>query len=577
MMGLVTAGVGAAAAVVASGLTWVLATRSRTGDAVFQTLDKLAQPVLLLDGGGLLEAANEAARELFGALLDRKDRTFTREDLIQRGIRLEDIEAARMSVQAGQAWSGHVDLRINEKLARIAVLVAPRTGGGAVLLLRDYTTEAEQLRKLEWEVDRLSTAQRGLEKQLEGRMEDLTRLSEQYFDLFDNAPAFYLHLDATQHIVVINHAGAGALGYEPGELKGRGVYDLFDPEDQARLRKLLNNPENLDPASSSEFRLVDRSGKSITVLLSGATVPDQGGRTGWETRLTLVDVGTIKEHQVLLRRISAELEERNAVLELKNEEIARADKLKSEFLNNISHELRTPLHAVIGYAELIHSGGYGPTTELQRHGSAGILKRGEDLLGLINNLLDLSRIEAGRMNVIIAPFDPVAAVQHPLETTSMLVRNKRDRLKLRVIAEDAPRLVTGDEDMFKRVVMNLLSNASRFTDRGSINVTIRRDGTQFVTAVSDTGVGISEEAQKFIFDEFRQVDGSTTREHGGSGLGLAICKKLCELMGGTISVTSRVGQGTTFYVRLPIHGEEVVAKADNKAREWTRHETTIQR
>ena len=576
-MDLIAVGIGAIAAAVASATTWAVASRRGSSDSAFDTLSRLLQPVLVVRPDARLGASNDLARELLSPLLDRKDAPFTREELVQRGVRLQDIEAARIAHTAGQPWSGRVELRAADSLLRLAVTVTPDPSGGAVIVLRDFSAEAESQRKLEWEVDRLDTARRGLDKQLQRSTDDLKRLSEQYFDLFDNAPAFYLHLDTSQQIVVINSAGAGALGYETLELKGHAVFDLFEPEDRPRLRKLLNNPENLDPASSSEFRLVDRNGKTITVLLSGATVPDAEGRTGWETRLTLVDIGTIKEHQLLLRRISAELEERNAVLELKNEEIARADKLKSEFLNNISHELRTPLHAVIGYAELIHSGGYGATTELQRHGSAGILKRGEDLLGLINNLLDLSRIEAGRMNVIIAAFDPVAAVQHPLETTSMLVRNKRDRLKLRVIAEDAPRLVTGDEDMFKRVVMNLLSNASRFTDRGSINVTIRRDGTQYVTAVSDTGVGISEDAQKFIFDEFRQVDGSTTREHGGSGLGLAICKKLCELMGGSISVTSRVGQGTTFYVRLPIHGEEVVAKADNKAREWTRHETTIQR
>ncbi len=577
MVDLVTVAFGAVGVAVAGSLGWLGGSRRRSSAGAYEALSKMPQPVICIGPDGALVAANERAIALLGTVLDKRDEPFTREELVQRGLRLQDIEAARVAYGAGHPFSALVEFRAGEALLRLAVTVAPEPRGGAVLVLRDYTAEAETKRKMEWEVDRLDTARRGLEKQLADSTADLTRLSEQYFDLFDNAPAFYMHLDASQHIIVINSAGAGALGYEPLELKGRVAFDLFEPEDRPRLRRLLNKPEDLDPTSSSEFRLIDRTNKTITVLLSGATVPDAEGRPDRETRLTLIDIGTIKEHQLLLRRISAELEERNAVLELKNEEIARADKLKSEFLNNISHELRTPLHAVIGYAELIHSGGYGPTSELQRHGSAGILKRGEDLLGLINNLLDLSRIEAGRMNVIIAAFDPVAAVQHPLETTSMLVRNKRDRLKLRVIAEDAPRLVTGDEDMFKRVVMNLLSNASRFTERGSINVTIRRDGTQYVTAVSDTGVGISEDAQKFIFDEFRQVDGSTTREHGGSGLGLAICKRLCELMGGSISVTSRVGQGTTFYVRLPIHGEEIVAKADNRAREWTRHETTIQR
>ncbi len=276
-----------------------------------------------------------------------------------------------------------------------------------------------------------------------------------------------------------------------------------------------------------------------------------------------MDVSTIKEHQTLLRRISAELEERNAVLELKNEEIARADRLKSEFLNNVSHELRTPLHAMIGYAELIHSGGYGPTTDLQRHGAAGVLKRGEDLLQLINNLLDLSRIEAGRMDVQISAFDPAAVAAKPLETTRMLVR-KKSGLKVRLVNDDAPRLVTGDEDMYTRILMNLLGNASRFTETGTIAVSVRREASTFVTAVSDTGIGMDEEALRFIFDEFRQVDGTSTREYGGTGLGLAISSKFAESMGGDLVARSELGEGSEFVLRVPMHASVMEPPRDGR-------------
>ena len=539
-------------------------------------LDGIPDAAVMLDGEGRVVGRNDQAAELLGPLLKGPNGVIDREDLIPRGILLESIEAARLSRASGQVWAGRVNYRPagGGKSKMLDVRVVPALVEGTLVTARDTTLDQEREKKFRWEVDRQATALKGMEWQLEERTAELARLSEQYFQLFDTAPAFYLHLDDHLRIVVINTSGADSLGHEPKDLIGRPVWEIFDPDDRARVKEHLGKPEGLDPHNTEEFSLMGGNDKVIPVLLSATAVPDPTGRERPGIRLTLVDVSTIKEHQTLLRRISAELEERNAVLELKNEEIARADRLKSEFLNNVSHELRTPLHAMIGYAELIHSGGYGPTTDLQRHGAAGVLKRGEDLLQLINNLLDLSRIEAGRMDVQISAFDPAAVAAKPLETTRMLVRKKQG-LKVRLINDEAPRLVTGDEDMYTRILMNLLGNASRFTETGTIAVSVRRDGSTFVTAVSDTGIGMDEEALRFIFDEFRQVDGSTTRKYGGSGLGLAICKKLCDLMGGDISVTSRVGQGTTFYVKLPIHGEEVIARSN--ARDWTQHDTTISR
>jgi PAS domain S-box-containing protein len=539
-------------------------------------LEALPNPVVLLSPEGRLVSWNPAAAALLGPLVEREGGVVGRDDLVQRGVRLETVEAARAALLQGEPWNGEVSFRrpSDTGTARLAAAAVP-TEGGYLLTVRDLTEQLRSEKKLRWEIDRQTTAFKGIERQLEERTAEIAGLSEQYFQLFDTAPAFYLHLDDRLKIVVINSSGADSLGYEQRELVGKPVEEIFDPDDRVRLQTYLGKGEELDPHVSKEFTLLALDKQTIPTLLSAAWVPGPTERDRPGIRLTLVDVGTIKQHQILLRRISAELEERNAVLELKNEEIARADKLKSEFLNNVSHELRTPLHAMIGYAELIYSGGYGPTTDLQRHGAGGVLKRGEDLLALINNLLDLSRIEAGRLEVQIAAYDPAASANKPIETTRMLVRKKKG-LKVRLVNDGAPRLVTGDEDMYNRVLMNLLGNASRFTETGAIVVSLRKeDGGRFVTAVSDTGVGMDEKALEFIFEEFRQVDGSTTRKHGGSGLGLAICKKLVELMGGDISVTSRVGRGTTFYVTLPIHGEEVIAKS--KARDWTRHETTISR
>ena len=572
----IVAAVAVVALVAGTALGRLIAGRSRAGAEAAHLLRGIADAAVLLDAEGRLVLRNDAANDLMGPLAETPGGSLKREDLIPFGLQLESIEAARLSRVSGMEWSGQVQFRPagGGKIRRLAVRVVAAAGDSTLVTARDVTTDDEKDKKYRWELDRQATALKGLERQLEERTSELARLSEQYFQLFDTAPAFYLHLDDHLRIVVINHSGADSLGHEAKELVGRPVWELFEPDDRARVKEHLGKEEGLDPHNTEEFSLLGVNEKVIPVLLSATAVPDPTGRERPGIRLTLVDVSTIKEHQTLLRRISAELEERNAVLELKNEEIARADRLKSEFLNNVSHELRTPLHAMIGYAELIHSGGYGPTTDLQRHGAGGVLKRGEDLLQLINNLLDLSRIEAGRMEVQISAFDPVAVAAKPLETTRMLVRKKQG-LKVRLVNDGAPRLVTGDEDMYTRILMNLLGNASRFTETGTIVVSVRKEGMSYVTAVSDTGIGMDEQALKFIFDEFRQVDGSTTRKYGGSGLGLAICKKLCDLMGGEITVTSRVGQGTTFYVKLPIHGEEVFARSN--ARDWTQHETTISR
>jgi PAS domain S-box-containing protein len=542
--------------------------RATVGADVSTLLAGLPEPAVMLDAEGRLVGLNDLASALLGPLAEAPNGVIGREDLMPRGVLLESIEAARLSRASGLPWSGQVHFRPagSDKLCNLEVRVVPAQGESTLITAQDTTANQQREKKLRWELDRQATALKGMEGQLEDRTAELARLSVQYFQLFDTAPAFYLHLDDHLRIVVINTSGADSLGFDPNDLVGRPVWEIFDLDDRGRVKEHLGKAVGLDPHHTEEFSLMGPNDKLIPVILSAAQVPDPTGRKKAGIRLMLVDVSTIKEHQTLLRRISAELEERNAVLELKNEEIARADRLKSEFLNNVSHELLTPLHAMIGFAELIHSGGYGPTTDLQRHGAGGVLKRGEDLLQLINNLLDLSRIEAGRMDVLIAAYDPAAVASKPLETTRMLVRKKRD-LKIRMINDDALRLVTGDEDMYVRILMNLLGNASRFTEAGTIAVSVRREGNSFVTAVSDTGIGMDEEALRFIFDEFRQVDGSTTRKYGGSGLGLAICKKLCDLMGGEITVSSRVGKGTTFYVKLPIHGEEVIARSD--ARDWT--------
>ena len=249
---------------------------------------------------------------------------------------------------------------------------------------------------------------------------------------------------------------------------------------------------------------------------------------------------------------TAELTMANADLRASATQILEANRLKSEFLANVSHELRTPLNAILGYTDLLLDGIYGPLDEAKAESLRKVRRNSEALLRLINDILELSRVEAGRMSVIIEAFDPA-----DLTTNSIAgVRPLFDRKNLPLRAEigrNLPR-VEGDRGKVQQVLFNLLSNALKFTEHGHVIVRVfpseNRQTVYF--EVTDTGEGIPEDKLHFIFDQFRQLDGSTTRRAGGTGLGLALCQRLAQLMGGAIHVRSEVGRGSTFTFSLPV-------------------------
>ncbi len=251
-----------------------------------------------------------------------------------------------------------------------------------------------------------------------------------------------------------------------------------------------------------------------------------------------------------LQQLSSQLQARQEEIENKNRELERADQMKSEFLANMSHELRTPLNAIIGFSELLQEQFYGPLTAEQAEYLGNIHTAGEHLLGLINDILDLSKIEAGRMELDLEEIDLPATLAASLTIVKEKAHNRGVRLTM-----DAGDVTTisADARKLKQILFNLLSNAVKFTPQGgTVSVTARRDGEMAEIAVADTGIGISAEDQAKLFREFTQVDGSLSRRHEGTGLGLALTKRLVELHGGTITVTSAPGEGSTFTVRLPI-------------------------
>ena len=237
-------------------------------------------------------------------------------------------------------------------------------------------------------------------------------------------------------------------------------------------------------------------------------------------------------------------------------DLREVDQLKSQFLANMSHELRTPLNSIIGFSRVILKGIDGPITDIQQQDLTAIYNSGQHLLGLINDILDLARIEAGKMELNFEEVHIGEMVTSVLSTAKGLVKEKPIQLIQR-IPSDMP-TVRGDTMRVRQILLNLISNASKFTDEGTITVeaSVQKGPAGKMEAliqVIDSGPGISLEDQEKLFKAFSQVDGSATRKSGGSGLGLSICANLVQLHGGRISVSSEVGEGSSFWFTLPLY------------------------
>ncbi|MDP8225489.1 MAG: GAF domain-containing sensor histidine kinase [Candidatus Lernaella stagnicola] len=270
----------------------------------------------------------------------------------------------------------------------------------------------------------------------------------------------------------------------------------------------------------------------------------------------------------LIDRLEAKVSERTAELERANKKLMslysrarESDRLKSDFLANMSHELRTPLNSIIGFSKLILRGIDGPLSDKQETDISAILNSGTHLLGLINDILDLSKIESGRMELNMERFLVADLIESVITTGEGLIKEKPIVMKTNL--DPAIKFIYGDHMRLRQVLINLVSNAVKFTEKGQVSVTTRAGGDEIYVAVTDTGVGIPADKVDQAFERFRQLDSGTSRIRGGSGLGLTICKRFVEMHGGRIWVTSTEGVGSTFHIALPKKSEMMTQNNEN--------------
>jgi PAS domain S-box-containing protein len=343
----------------------------------------------------------------------------------------------------------------------------------------------------------------------------------------------YLVESGSLQLLQANRSATERLGYSPSEMLGLSLADLLFEGDRERLE------EQLAPL---------RDGGQAEVLLEANQRRRDGSSYPVEARIQV----TQSTEPELLLVISQDVTERNEALEARQE-----SREKSRFLAAMSHELRTPLNSILGFSQLLLTDRFGSLTEKQSRYVANVESSGQHLLLLINDLLDLSKVQAGKMDIALSALELSLVLEESAAKMCELAKAKGLRIE---VAGDTDLVVLADPLRLRQILLNLLSNAIKFTDKGSVRIAARAGGEEVRLDVTDTGVGIDAEDLERMFEEFTQAKTGRSRSAQGTGLGLPISRRLAELMGGRIEVASKVGEGTTFSLFLPAAADDQIGK-----------------
>lgn len=389
------------------------------------------------------------------------------------------------------------------------------------------------------------------------RTEAALRASEsEYRELMMLANSIILRWSPEGRVTYLNEFGQRFLGYTSDEILGRHVLETIVPQDETTGRDLRTlmaricaDPKSFERNINENIR---RDGERVWIDWTNKVVLDDTGQIR-EILSIGSDVTERKRAQEELVRYRDHLEEqvrdRTRELASAKDRAESADRLKSAFLATMSHELRTPLNSIIGFSGILLQGLAGPLNAEQSKQLGMVCNSADHLLALINDVLDLSKIEAGQLQFDIGSFDLRALIETTVEAVRPQARKKG--LALDVCIEPLEGQMISDRRRVQQILLNLLSNAIKFTEEGNVRLEATGSEHQVAFRVSDTGLGIRDEEQGRLFKPFSQIDAGINKRHEGTGLGLSICKKLTELLGGTIWVKSEWGRGSTFGFELP--------------------------
>jgi signal transduction histidine kinase len=520
---------------------------------LFSIINAVTDPILLTDEDGRILIANAGAERL---LTTEEDRSEGR----RRAVALNNMLFSATLFNSGGGTASQelvlVDPSEGQELL-FEVLRAPvrlRPGEpGLVSVLRNVTDLRRASEEIEENLRRLRAA------------EAATRAERDRLDLILNSvfdPV--LVTDPEGKIARMNPPAERMFTVPPGQ-SGKEVERRVRVNDAVFTSFVSNLYAGQSQLWRGELNLLDpeTGAPAPFEAFSGKVLSKQGEQTAAVTILHDLAEAVEKAHlyeqikhhseelREKVREATAELAEQNELLRRQAFQLEQASAMKSQFLANVSHELRTPLNAIMGYTHLLLEGVSGEMSRAQRDKLARVDANARHLLAVINDLLDIARIESGKMPLQVDRVRLPELIDEVMSEVEPVIAGTRLEVT-RTLSPDLPEIET-DRQKVKQIVLNLLSNALKFTPAGSVAIRLDYDAEadEIAVAVSDTGIGIAEENQKTIFEAFEQANSSYARRQGGTGLGLSICRRLAQLLDGRIALVSRLGEGSTFTLFLP--------------------------